>query len=102
MNLAPSGAGYINIKIILAPKGASRFRTQNIRYDIFLFLNRPQLQHLTNSDLLRKLMLETTLEDQDSDVILALQGSSHRKTKILLPHLTTPTVIMLLMVSELY
>ena len=26
-------------------------------------------------------MLETTLEDQDSDVTLALQGSSHRKTK---------------------
>ena len=25
--------GFINIKIILAPKGASRFKTQNIRYD---------------------------------------------------------------------
>jgi hypothetical protein len=25
--------GFLNIKIILAPKGASRFRTQNIRYD---------------------------------------------------------------------
>ena len=71
-------------------------------FRIFLFLNRPQLQHLTNSDLLRKLMLETTLEDQDSDVTLALQDSLHRKTKILLPHLTTPTVDMLLMVSELY
>jgi len=47
-------------------------------------------------------MLETTLEDQDSDVTLALQDSLHRKTKILLPHLTTPTVNMLLMVSELY
>jgi hypothetical protein len=34
--LAPSGAGYINIKIILAPKGASRFKTQNIRYDKML------------------------------------------------------------------
>jgi hypothetical protein len=33
VNLAPSGAGFINIKIILAPKGASRFKTQNIRYD---------------------------------------------------------------------
>ena len=39
---------------------------------------------------------------RDSDVTLALQGFLHHKTKILLPHLTTPTVDMLLMVSELY
>ncbi len=39
---------------------------------------------------------------RDSDVTLALQGFLHHKTRILLPHLTTPTVDMLLMVSELY
>ncbi len=27
--------GFINIKIILAPKGASCFRTQNFRYDTY-------------------------------------------------------------------
>ena len=39
---------------------------------------------------------------RDSDVTLALQGFLHHKTKILLPHLTTLTVDMLLMVTELY
>ncbi len=39
---------------------------------------------------------------ENSDVTLALQGFLHHKIKILLPHLTTPTVNMLLMVSELY
>jgi len=39
---------------------------------------------------------------RDPDVTLALQGFLHHKTRILLPHLTTPTVDMLLMVSELH
>jgi hypothetical protein len=55
--LAPSGAGLLKSESILAPKGTSRFRTQNIRCDNSL--GRGLVSRINPSLLLRIILYNT-------------------------------------------